>query len=96
MDSRLLAQPPATCSIPCADLERVAEGRAHLLDETTYDELAAIFRALGDPTRAKIVYRLLHQSLCTCDPAELTGISESAVYNHAGAVRLNWRREVAW
>ena len=87
MDSRLLAQPPAACSIPCADLERVAEGRAHLLDETTYDELAAIFRALGDPTRAKIVYSLLHQSLCTCDLAELTGISESAVSQHIRVLR---------
>jgi DNA-binding transcriptional ArsR family regulator len=87
MDSRLLTQPPAACSIPCADWERVAEGRAHLLDENTYDELAAIFRALGDPTRAKIVYSLLHQGLCTCDLAELTGISESAVSQHIRVLR---------
>ena len=87
MDSRSLAQPLAACSIPFADQERVAEGRAHLLDETTYDELAAIFRALGDPTRAKIVYSLLHQGLCTCDLAELTGISESAVSQHIRVLR---------
>ena len=77
----------AACSVPCADPDRVAASRAHLLDETAYGELAEIFRALGDPTRAKIVYSLLHQDLCTCDLAELTGISESAVSQHIRVLR---------
>jgi DNA-binding transcriptional ArsR family regulator len=65
----------------------VISGRAHLLDDTTYIELAEIFRALGDATRAKIVFSLLHQDLCTCDLAELTGISESAVSQHIRILR---------
>jgi DNA-binding transcriptional ArsR family regulator len=87
MDTRSAATAPATCPVPCADHARVATGRAQLLDERTYVELAEIFRALGDATRAKIVFSLLHQDLCTCDLAELTGISESAVSQHIRVLR---------
>jgi DNA-binding transcriptional ArsR family regulator len=87
MDARSAATPPAACPVPCADHERVAAGRAQLLDERTYVELVEIFRALGDATRAKIVFSLLHQDLCTCDLAELTGISESAVSQHIRILR---------
>ncbi|MGO8948790.1 MAG: ArsR/SmtB family transcription factor [Ktedonobacterales bacterium] len=87
MEIQATGTPPAACSVPCADPERVAAGRAQLVAESTYVELAEIFRALGDPTRAKIVYSLLHQDLCTCDLAELTGISESAVSQHIRVLR---------
>jgi DNA-binding transcriptional ArsR family regulator len=87
MDTRSATTLPATCLVPGADHARVTAGRAHLLDQRTYAELAEIFRALGDPTRAKIVFSLLHQDLCTCDLAELTGISESAVSQHIRILR---------
>jgi DNA-binding transcriptional ArsR family regulator len=57
------------------------------LSERIYVDLAEIFRALGDPTRGKIVYSLLHQDLCTCDLAELLGISQSAVSQHIRILR---------
>lgn len=78
---------PIACPTPCADHERVAAGRRHLLDDTTYMMLAELFRALSDATRAKIVLSLLHQDLCTCDLAELTGITESAVSQHLRILR---------
>jgi ArsR family transcriptional regulator, lead/cadmium/zinc/bismuth-responsive transcriptional repressor len=87
METEILARPSAGYSIPCADPERVATSRAAQLDERTYGELADIFRALGDPTRAKIVYGLLQQELRTCDLAELTGISDSAVSQHVRILR---------
>ena len=87
MNARSAATAPAACPVPDADHERVAAGRAQLLDKRTYVELAEIFRALGDATRAKIVFSLLHQDLCTCDLAELTGISESAVSQHIRILR---------
>ena len=87
MDALLPPSLPIACPVPCAEHERVATSRAHLLDNTTYVDLAEIFRALGDATRAKIVFSLLHQDLCTCDLAELTGISESAVSQHLRILR---------
>lgn len=78
---------PTQCLEPCADPARVAAGQAHQLPDTTYSDLAEIFRALGDATRTKIVFSLLQQSLCTCDLAALTGISASAVSQHLRILR---------
>jgi DNA-binding transcriptional ArsR family regulator len=71
----------------CAEHPQVASSRAQMLDETTARNLAAIFSALGDPTRARIVSCLLHDELCTCDLAELTGVTESAVSQHLRILR---------
>ena len=76
-----------SCLVPGADRQRVEHGRELLADEQTYDELAATFRALADSSRAKIVYSLLHQELCTCDLAAITNNSESAVSQHLRLLR---------
>jgi DNA-binding transcriptional ArsR family regulator len=75
------------CLIPGADYERVASGRSNLLAEETYGEVAEIFRALGDTSRAKIVYSLLKQELCTCDLAAIIGSSESSISQHLRILR---------
>lgn len=75
------------CQLPGADRERVERGRQALLDEEVYVELAEIFRTLGDSSRAKIVYSLLKQELCTCDLAAITGHSESSVSQHLRILR---------
>jgi DNA-binding transcriptional ArsR family regulator len=75
------------CASPCTDSERIAQGRAHLLDEEVYAALAETFRALADSTRAKIVYSLLKQELCTCDLAAILGTSDSAVSQHLRMLR---------
>ena len=75
------------CAVKGADAERVARGRAQLLDEDAYFALAETFRALADSTRAKILYALLRQELCTCDLAAITGSSESSVSQHLRMLR---------
>lgn len=75
------------CLIPGADWERVQRGRQLLLDEELYIGIAEVFRALGDSSRAKIVYSLLKQELCTCDLAAITGHSESSVSQHLRILR---------
>ena len=75
------------CQVGGADRERVARGREMLLEDETYFEVAETFRALADGTRAKIIYSLLHQELCTCDLAAIIGGSESAVSQHLRVLR---------
>lgn len=58
-----------------------------MLDDNTYFEVAETFRALADGTRAKIVYSLLQQELCTCDLAAIIGASESVVSQHLRVLR---------
>lgn len=76
-----------TCEVRGADVERVTRGKQLLLDDGEYFALAETFRALADSTRAKIVYSLLRQELCTCDLAAIIGSSESAVSQHLRVLR---------
>jgi DNA-binding transcriptional ArsR family regulator len=75
------------CEVPGADPERVSRGRKLLLSEDSYAQLAEVFRSLADPSRAKIVYSLLQQELCTCDLAAITCLSEPAVSQHLRVLR---------
>lgn len=76
-----------TCDVRGADPLRVQRGRQALLDDEIYLRLAEIFRTLADSSRARIVHSLLHQELCTCDLAAITGLSEPAVSQHLRILR---------
>lgn len=75
-------------------LDRV---RADMPDEDTMLRLAEIFKALADPTRARILYALTREELCVCDLAALTGLSSSAISHQLRLLRANrlvkFRRE---
>ena len=76
-----------SCEVRCVHPESVRLGRELLLPPGEYRELAGTFQALSDPSRAKIVYSLLEQELCTCDLAAIVGVSESAVSQHLNVLR---------
>lgn len=83
----MITAPEESCLVTAADGQRVAQGRALMLDGGTYEGLAATFHALADTSRAKVVYSLLWQELCTCDLAAIVGISESSVSQHLRVLR---------
>jgi DNA-binding transcriptional ArsR family regulator len=76
-----------TCEVRQVDGEKVAQGRALLLGDDVYANTAEIFRALGDTSRAKIVYSLLQQDLCVCDLAAVCDLSESSTSQHLRILR---------
>jgi len=75
------------CEVRSVNPKSVRSGRAALLPQVEYRALADTFQALADPSRAKIVYSLLEQELCTCDLAAIADISESAVSQHLKLLR---------
>lgn len=75
------------CQLRCIHRDDVARASSLLEDTETYIQLAELFGALADPTRAKIVHTLLQQELCTCDIAAVVGISESGVSQHLRILR---------
>lgn len=50
-----------------------------LLSEEVVVDLADVFKALGDPTRVKIIYALLQEELCVHDIAVVLNMGQSAV-----------------
>lgn len=75
------------CMVSGANQGRVQLGRQKMLMDNIYFDIAETFRALADSTRAKVIYSLLHQELCTCDLAAIIGSSESTVSQHLRVLR---------
>jgi len=60
---------------------------ASVFEETTALNLAELFRALGDPSRVKILSVLLDAEENVNTLATLVGISESAISHHLRGLR---------
>jgi len=75
------------CEVFASDPARVARVRAALIGSRQVDRLAETFRALGDPTRVRILDALSRDELCVCDVATLIGTSESAVSHQLRMLR---------
>ena len=74
--------------VPSTAASAIAERRrGALLQPRTVEALADTFRALGDPTRVRILDVLSHGELCVSDIATLVGISESAASHQLRLLR---------
>lgn len=79
--------PPDACDVFHADPARVAAVRSAMPDDPTVAALGEIFKALGDPTRLRLLTALGQAELCVCDLATLVGISESAASHQLRLLR---------
>lgn len=78
------------CEVACVDQVQVERARRALPADATLRTLAETFRALGDPTRLRIVAALAAPGvgeLCVCDLATLVDVSESAVSHSLRTLR---------
>ncbi|TDF95114.1 ArsR/SmtB family transcription factor [Paenibacillus piri] len=67
------------CDETCVGTSNVVTLKQNLIAENTAASLADIFKALGDPTRVKIIYTLLQHELCVHDLTEILEMGQSAV-----------------
>lgn len=51
------------------------------------ENVSALFKAMGDPSRLKILWALEQEEMCVCDLAAYLGISESAVSHQLRLLR---------
>src|ERR671934_2649151 len=72
---------------PPIDPEALAQARAALPPEELLDIVVETFAALGDPTRARILYALGRRCLCVRALALLVDVSESAVSHQLRLLR---------
>jgi ArsR family transcriptional regulator, lead/cadmium/zinc/bismuth-responsive transcriptional repressor len=85
------------CEVNCIHDDAVKAAREALLGEDVAVSLAELFKALGDPTRVKILFSLITRELCVCDLTAVIGISESAISHQLRVLRtlrlVKFRRE---
>jgi DNA-binding transcriptional ArsR family regulator len=65
----------------------VERARAALASDRQIEQLAAVFKAMGDPTRVRIIQALLAEELCVCDLADVLGMTQSAVSHQLRVLR---------
>ena len=79
---------PLACTVRCVHPDAVDAARATLADrEGDLDAARALFAALGDPTRLRLLAALQGGPLCTCDLAATLGVTESAVSHQLRGLR---------
>ena len=71
-----------TCGIRMVHRERVERARDKSLPRDQLDRLSLTYKAMGDPTRLKMIMALWGGEMCVCDLAAFLGLSESAVSHH--------------
>lgn len=67
--------------------DQVEAARKTALGNTEIELLSQTFKALGDPSRLRILTALEKQEMCVCDIAALLTISESAVSHQLRLLR---------
>ena len=75
------------CDCRCIHKTRVQAAREQALPGKTNKQLAALFKAMGDPNRLKILWALDQEEMCVCDLAFFLGVSESAVSHQLRQLR---------
>ena len=77
----------ATCSATVIDAGAVQHARELAASSNLVTDAVAIFSALADPTRLRILEALAIGELCVCDLAELSGVSQSGVSHQLRLLR---------
>lgn len=68
------------CVVPAVHPDKVRLATEHAPDTDELARVSAVFKLLGDPTRARLLYALLEVGeLCVCDLAAATSTAETTV-----------------
>ena len=78
-----------TCEVYAPDKKIVELLKDKQLSEEVIQDLASIFKTMGDPTRIKIINALRKKELCVCDLSELLDMSTSAISHQLRVLRDN-------
>ena len=85
------------CLEKCINEKKVQQTAKTIPPKENIQQMVDIFKALGDPTRLKIVLALLNQEHCVCDIAVICNQTDSAISHQLRILRtmkiLKNRRE---
>jgi DNA-binding transcriptional ArsR family regulator len=84
----------------CNQIENLEKILSEMPEEDEIQKNADMIKALGDPTRLKIVYLLKHDELCVCDIMKALNKPQPTVSHHLNLLKnaglLKWRKEGVW
>lgn len=78
---------PDLCQSRVIHQEKIERARSYALGSNDINCVTRIFKAMGDPTRLKILWALELGEMCVCDIAAHLEISESAVSHQLRTLR---------
>jgi ArsR family transcriptional regulator len=67
------------CEVYCIHPELVKKAKTRELSDMAVLRLSEIFKAIGDPTRLRIINTLLPGEMCVCDLSFVLGMESSAI-----------------
>src|SRR5262245_46986545 len=70
------------------DCEGVEQAKESLVDSTTAQEVAQLFKALSDPTRVRLISVLAEHELCVHSIVEALGMTQSAISHQLQTLRM--------
>ena len=78
---------PEKCNTTCFHPELVERVRTEMPGEPLQEDLAQLFKVLGDHTRIRILNALYRSELCVCDLTTILGMNQSAVSHQLRVLR---------
>ena len=75
------------CGEKCINEKMVRKTAKTIPQKEVIEQMVDIFKALGDPTRLKIVLALLNQEHCVCDIAVICNQTDSAISHQLRILR---------
>ncbi|EIW15484.1 MULTISPECIES: ArsR/SmtB family transcription factor [Pelosinus] len=94
--------PEDICEQLCEHPQIICIAKKESISDHEAQQVAEIFKLLGDPTRVKILQALTKRELCVCDLAAVIEMGQSAVSHQLRLLRnarlVRYRREgkMAW
>lgn len=91
-----------TCEQLCEHPQLICIARQEALPEGEAQQVADVFKLLGDTTRVKMLHALAKRELCVCDLAAVVEMGQSAVSHQLRLLRnarlVKYRKEgkMAW
>lgn len=67
--------------------EAVSEAKERLMDDTMANNVAQLFKVIGDPTRIKILQVLSIKEMCVCDITHVLNMTHSAISHQLKTLR---------
>lgn len=90
-------RPEDVCSEVCVHGDAVRRVAGSMVPDETLMRMAELFKAMGEPTRVRILKALSISELCVCDLADLLAMSPSAVSHQLRVLRairiVKYRKE---